>query len=215
MPEIAEAQALLAALAETDEVKAEAARRQRRAQLHVAYGNALIAARGLGAPETTEAFARAREQAHGDKDAPERLAADYGLCVGSLIRGELPSMRAHADGFPRETSRRDPIRPKPASRTALQGITHWFAGEYRRSAADISNARSPCSSPDATTTCRSGSDTTPASRRWPTWRLPRGLSAKSSGAISLVERDERADRGSSPTSNTLRIRRNARRDSSP
>ena len=61
MPEIAEAQALLAALAETDEVKAEAAHRQRLTQLHVSYGNALIAARGYGAPETTEAFARARE----------------------------------------------------------------------------------------------------------------------------------------------------------
>ena len=61
MPEIAEAQALLAALAETDEVKAEAAHRQRLTQLHVSYGNALIAARGYGARETTEAFARARE----------------------------------------------------------------------------------------------------------------------------------------------------------
>jgi hypothetical protein len=30
---------------------------------HVAYGNALFAARGIGAPETTEAFARAREAA--------------------------------------------------------------------------------------------------------------------------------------------------------
>ncbi len=36
MPEIAEAEALLAALAETDEVKADAARRQQRRQLHVA-----------------------------------------------------------------------------------------------------------------------------------------------------------------------------------
>jgi hypothetical protein len=91
MREIAEAQEMLAALAETDEVTAEAGRRQQRAQLHVAYGNALIAARGPGALETTEAFARARQQAGGDKDAPERLAADYGLYVGSLIRGELPS----------------------------------------------------------------------------------------------------------------------------
>ena len=32
-------------------------------QLHVAYGNALIAARGYGAAETTEAFAKARESA--------------------------------------------------------------------------------------------------------------------------------------------------------
>ena len=61
MPEIAEAQALFAALAETDEVKAEQAQRQRRLRLQVGYGNALIAARGFGAPETTEAFAKARE----------------------------------------------------------------------------------------------------------------------------------------------------------
>jgi hypothetical protein len=79
MPEIAEAEALLAALSQTEDVKAVEAHRQRRAQLHAAYGNALIAARGMGALETTKAFARAREQAHGDKDAPERLAADYGL----------------------------------------------------------------------------------------------------------------------------------------
>ncbi|HZZ21899.1 MAG TPA: hypothetical protein VFE60_04665 [Roseiarcus sp.] len=79
MPEIAEAKELLAALKETDEVKSDAARRQRLAHLHVAYGNALFAARGTGAPETIEAFTRARESAPGDRDAPERLAADYGL----------------------------------------------------------------------------------------------------------------------------------------
>ena len=70
-----------------------------RRQLHVAYGNALIAARGYSAPETTEAFAIARESAFGDKGAPERLAADWGLWVGSLARGELPAMRAHAETF--------------------------------------------------------------------------------------------------------------------
>ena len=60
MPEIAEAQGLLAALADNDAAKSDAAQRQRLTQLHVAYGNALIAARGYGAPETTEAFAKAR-----------------------------------------------------------------------------------------------------------------------------------------------------------
>ena len=121
MPEIAEAQALLAALAQTDEVKAEAAQRQRLTQLHVAYGNALIAARGYGAPETTEAFARARESASGDKDAPGRLAADYGLWVGSYMRGELPSMRAHADGVPQRRRGEARIRPRPASLIAPPG----------------------------------------------------------------------------------------------
>src|SRR6516162_5470874 len=96
MPEIAEAQALLAVLAETDEVKAEAERRQRRQHLQISYGNALIAARGFGAAETTEAFARARDTAYGEKDAPERLAADFGLWAGSYARGELTSMRKYA-----------------------------------------------------------------------------------------------------------------------
>ena len=99
MPEIAEAQALQTALATTDEVKVEAAHRQRLTQLHVSYGNALTAARGYGAPETTEAFARARESAAGDKDVPGRLSADYGLWVGSFTRGELPEMRRHAAAF--------------------------------------------------------------------------------------------------------------------
>ena len=130
MPEIAEAQALLAALAQTDEVKAQAAQRQRLTQLHVAYGNALIAARGYGAPETTEAFARARESASGDKDAPERLAADYGLWVGSYVRGELPSMRAHAAAFLSDVEAR-PDSPEAGVAHRAAGITCWFAGEYR------------------------------------------------------------------------------------
>ena len=131
MPEIAEAQALLAALAETDEVKAAAAQRRRLTQLHVSYGNALIAARGYGAPETTEAFAKARESASGDKDAPERLAADYGLWVGSYMR-EANCPRCGRTLRPSSaTSRRDPTRPRPASPNAAPGVTCWFAGEYR------------------------------------------------------------------------------------
>ncbi len=55
----------------------------RRLQLQIAYGNALIATRGYGAPETSVAFARARELASGLKGAPERFAATYGLWVGS------------------------------------------------------------------------------------------------------------------------------------
>ena len=130
MPEIAEAQALLAALSQTDEVKAQAAQRQRLTQLHVAYGNALIAARGYGAPETTQAFARARELASGDKDAPERLASDYGLWVGSCVRGELPSMRAHAAAFLSDVEAR-PDSPEAGVAHRAAGMTCWFAGEYR------------------------------------------------------------------------------------
>ncbi len=128
MPEIAEAQALLAALAESDEVKAEAAQRRRMTHLRVAYGNALIATRGYGAPETTEAFAKARESACGEKDAPERLAADYGLWTGSYTRGELLPMRGHAAAFLRDVEA-GPDSPEAGVAHRILGSTHWFAGE--------------------------------------------------------------------------------------
>jgi predicted ATPase len=129
MPEIAEAEAVLAALVDTEEVRAEAAQRQRRLHLQVAYGNALIAARGYGAPETTEAFARARDWADGDKDAAERLAVDYGLWVGSYVRGELPPMRAHAETFLNDVAE-TPDSPEAGVAHRIAGVTHWFAGEF-------------------------------------------------------------------------------------
>ncbi len=129
MPEIAEAESLLAALSQTDQVKAEAARRQRQQRLHVAYGNALFAARGFGSPEAAEAFARARESAPSDTDAPERSATDYGLFAISYVRGDLPSMRAHAAASLNEVEAR-PDSPEAGVAHRLAGLTCWFAGEY-------------------------------------------------------------------------------------
>jgi predicted ATPase len=99
-------------------------------QLHVAYGNALIAARGYAAPETTEAFARARESAAGDKNATEKLAAIYGLWLGGYVRGELPPMRAHAQAFLDEVADQTNL-PEVAVAHRVAGITCWFAGGYR------------------------------------------------------------------------------------
>jgi hypothetical protein len=59
MPEIAEAQALLAELAETEEVKAELRRRETRSKLHAGYALATMMTRGFGAEETKAALARA------------------------------------------------------------------------------------------------------------------------------------------------------------
>ena len=103
---------------------------QRLTQLHVAHGNALIAARGFGAAETAEAFAKARESAVGGKDAPERLAADYGLWAGNFVRGELPSMRAHSADFLNDVEAR-PDLPEAGVAHRAAGITCWVAGEYR------------------------------------------------------------------------------------
>jgi class 3 adenylate cyclase/predicted ATPase len=108
--------------------KAEGLTRQRHGRLHVSYGNALIAARGFGAPETTEAFAKARASSN-EPDAPERLAADFGLWAGSYSRGELPSMRAHAAAFLADVNSR-PESAEACVAHRAQGITHWFAGEF-------------------------------------------------------------------------------------
>jgi predicted ATPase len=129
MPEIAEAQALFAALADSDEVKAAEAQRRRLAQLHVAYGNALIPARGYAAAETTEAFARARESALGDERTDERLATDYGLWAGSYLRGELAAMRAHAAAFLSDVKAR-PNSAEAGVAHRFLGTTHWYAGEW-------------------------------------------------------------------------------------
>ena len=160
MPEIAEAAALLVTLSQTDEVKAQAAQRRRLTQLHVAYGNALVAARGYGATETTEAFAKAGQSASDEKDAPERLAADWGLWAGSYVRGDLPSMRAHAAAFLRDVEAR-PDSQKLASRIAPPGSVAGSPASTRKRAI-ISKGRSPCSNPAATMTWPFASEWTPA-----------------------------------------------------
>ena len=106
--------------------------------MQAAYGAALIAARGFGAPETTEAFARARESAAGD-DSLERLAADYGLWVGSYVRGDLPAMKAQTAAFLAD------VAAKPDSGEAgvahrVQGMTHLFAGEFVEARRELKHA---------------------------------------------------------------------------
>src|SRR5208282_1009058 len=125
-------------------------------------GNALIAARGHGAPETMEAFARARKSASGDEDAPGRFAADYGLWVGSFVRGDLPSMRTHAAAFLAG------VAARPDSPEA--GVAHRSRPGWNRV-----SARSRCGSPEnspkraSTMIWPFASGKTPASRQCATW----------------------------------------------
>jgi hypothetical protein len=102
MPEIAEALALLTALAESEEVKAAEAQRQQRLHLQTAYGQAMMYSRGYGSDESKTAFARARTLAAGVDDASERFDAYYGLFAGSAIRAELGLARKTAESFLRE-----------------------------------------------------------------------------------------------------------------
>ena len=85
LPEIAESQVLLAAVANTDEVKNAATLRQRRLKLQTNYGRAMMWSKGYAAQETKLAFARARDLCADIADPAERFPIYYGLWVGSLI----------------------------------------------------------------------------------------------------------------------------------
>ena len=116
MPEIAEAQALVAALEEMDEVNAEAARRRRMTQLHAAYGNAMILAHGYGARETSAAFERARDTATGE-DGP--IGFRPTMAFGGELRSRRTRMRACASFLGHVDARPNP--PRRASQIACGG----------------------------------------------------------------------------------------------
>ncbi|MBV8337402.1 MAG: hypothetical protein JO358_18560, partial [Alphaproteobacteria bacterium] len=70
-----------------------------RLRLQTSLGNALMWAKGYRAPETSAAFARARELASREEDAAERFSAYYGLWVGHHNRSEPAPMREMAELF--------------------------------------------------------------------------------------------------------------------
>src|SRR5262249_29465478 len=75
-----------------------------RLHLQTSLGNALIWAKGHQAPETSAAFAHARELASQEEDVSERFSAYYGLFVGHLNRCEPAGMREIAELFLREAT---------------------------------------------------------------------------------------------------------------
>jgi class 3 adenylate cyclase/predicted ATPase len=128
-PELTEAQTLLAALSESDAVKSAAALHQRRLHLQISLGNALIWAKGHTTPETSAAFARARELANRVEDASERFSAYYGLYVGHHTRCEPAPMRGMAELFLREATAR-PDCPEGLVAHRISGITCWYFGDF-------------------------------------------------------------------------------------
>jgi predicted ATPase len=100
MPEIAEAQALLAALAERDEVKAEIARRERRFKLESSYAQAVGWSKGFGAEEAQHVFDRVGQALTTDVGAgADRLAALQGRWAALFMRGGIATAREAAENF--------------------------------------------------------------------------------------------------------------------
>ena len=127
-PEIAEAQTLLAEVANSEEVKKEMASRQRRLKLQTSLGEAMIHARGHGAPETTAAFARAADLAAHVEDAAESFSARYGLWTGSYMRGDRAT-RELSMAFLRDAERL-PRSPEVLVGYRIVGIRLRSEGDY-------------------------------------------------------------------------------------
>ena len=100
-----------------------------RLRLQIAYGQALIHARGFASQETTAAFSRAREFASGIEEVTERFPVYYGLWASSWVRGELAQMREPAQAFLEDTKAR-PGTPEASIAHRLLGSTCWLQGDF-------------------------------------------------------------------------------------
>jgi predicted ATPase len=134
MPEIAEAQALLATLAETTEVKTAIAQRQRRLGLQTSYARAVLFSKGWAADETKAAFEQAGDLAARAEIPYERFIALYGQCLSALQRGEIRASRDIAERFLREA--------EAEGRNAETSVAHRLVGFASLFLADLGRARS-------------------------------------------------------------------------
>ena len=107
--------------------------------LQVAYGNAMIAAHGHGAPETLAAFRRADELGADAADVDSRFSSNYGLWAGSYVHGDLPGMLGPAQAFLHDVELR-PGSPEAGVAHRAYGVTQWFTGNYSEARAHLEQA---------------------------------------------------------------------------
>ena len=130
MPEIAEAQALLAALAESDDVKVEAAQRRRRLDLQTSYGRALLWAKGFAAEETKVAFARVQEIAGFAKEPAARIAIHDAECLRTFMRGEFREAQEIAETVLHEAGA-EAQSPEAGAFRRMLGLIRLYQGELK------------------------------------------------------------------------------------
>jgi class 3 adenylate cyclase/predicted ATPase len=111
-----------------------------RLRLQISYGNTVRWAKGFGARETIAAFARARDLAETCADGPERLSANFGLWIASLLVGDLPTMQALANIFLRNDRKWSDLAEEGLA-YQVGGITCWFAGDLRNARLHLEHAR--------------------------------------------------------------------------
>jgi tetratricopeptide (TPR) repeat protein len=143
MPEIAEAEALLATLAEMGEVKAATAQRQRRLHLQTSYGQAVMYSSGFGAEETKAAFAQAAELATKSADFSARFGAAHGQWTTAFIRCEFQTARELASAFLREAEDLALLLEASVARRGLALIS-YFLGNFLEARTHCEKALDAC-----------------------------------------------------------------------
>ncbi|MGO9423696.1 AAA family ATPase [Roseiarcus sp.] len=126
-------------MVEALEGSGEADRTGAKLKLQVAYGNAMIAAHGHGAPETIAAFKRAHELGADAADVDARLSSNYGLWAGSYVHGDLPGMLGPAEAFLQDVES-SPGSPEAGVAHRAYGVTQWFTGNYVEARAHFEKA---------------------------------------------------------------------------
>jgi tetratricopeptide (TPR) repeat protein len=139
MPEIAEAQALLATLAETEEVKAAEAQRERRLHLQLSYSQAMMWSKGFGADEALAAYARARELAAEGGADEDRYSVYYGQWLGLLNRAELQQSHATAEAFLADAAAAGK-RMEMAVAHRILALTRFWLGDFAEAPAHAERA---------------------------------------------------------------------------
>jgi tetratricopeptide (TPR) repeat protein len=139
MPEIAEAQALLAALGETDAVKAALAKRVRRLELQTSYSKALMWGKGLAAEETEDAFARVGEFAGSVEKTAARFVSYQAQVLRHFTRGESLKAREIAESFLREAEAEERAAEAGAARSLL-GLISLHNGDLRAARSTLEQA---------------------------------------------------------------------------
>jgi hypothetical protein len=134
MPEIAEAQALFAALAKTDEVKVGIVERERRLDLQTSFGRALMWGKGFAAEETKAAIARAEELAGRADTAQTRFAGFFEQIMSNCARGEYRLARETAETFLQDAEARGSAKGIDVARRTL-GLVLLFEGDLTRAQA--------------------------------------------------------------------------------
>jgi class 3 adenylate cyclase/predicted ATPase len=143
MPEIAEARALLAKLAETDEVKSAEGQRQRRLHLQTAYGQAVMWAKGFAAEETKAAFARASELAANTDNFAARFATGHSQWASAMVRGEQRRARVLASSFLKEAEDAGRLVEVGVARRGLAQAC-YLSGEFLEARTHCERALDAC-----------------------------------------------------------------------